>query len=42
MKSRDDMAHLAARAIAKLLAGDWPADWVVNPKVKDKFFEPRS
>ena len=39
VKSRDDMAHLAARAIAKLLAGEWPADWVVNPKVKDKFFE---
>ena len=36
--SRDDMARLAARAIAKLLAGEWPADWVVNPKVKDKFF----
>jgi phosphoglycerate dehydrogenase-like enzyme len=37
-KSRDDMAHMAARAIAKLLAGEWPAEWVVNPKVKDKFF----
>jgi phosphoglycerate dehydrogenase-like enzyme len=37
-KSRDDMALLAANAIAKLLAGDWPADWIVNPKVRDKFF----
>ena len=36
--SRDDMARLAARAIAKLLAGEWPAGWVVNPQVKDKFF----
>jgi phosphoglycerate dehydrogenase-like enzyme len=38
LKSRDDMASLAARAIAKLLTGEWPADWVVNPTVKDKFF----
>ena len=37
-KSRDDMALLAANAIAKLLAGEWPADWIVNPTVKDKFF----
>ena len=37
-QSRDDMARLAARAIAKLLAGEWPAEWVVNPQVKDKFF----
>jgi len=37
VQSRDDMAHLAARAIAKLLAGEWPADWVVNPQVKEKF-----
>ncbi|MFO0801928.1 MAG: phosphoglycerate dehydrogenase [Gemmataceae bacterium] len=37
-KSRDDMAHMAARAIAKLLAGEWPADWIVNPQVKEKFF----
>lgn len=38
VQSRDDMARLAARAIAKLLAGEWPAEWIVNPKVKDKFF----
>ena len=37
-KSRDDMAALAARAIATLLRGDWPAEWVVNPAVKDRFF----
>jgi phosphoglycerate dehydrogenase-like enzyme len=37
-KSRDDMAVLAATAIARLLKGDWPADWVVNPQVKEKFF----
>jgi len=41
VQSRDDMARLAARAIAKLLAGEWPAEWVVNPKVKEKFFEKR-
>jgi phosphoglycerate dehydrogenase-like enzyme len=37
-KSREDMAFVAASAIVKLLAGEWPADWVVNPDVKDKFF----
>jgi D-3-phosphoglycerate dehydrogenase len=37
-KSREDMARLPARAIVKLLAGEWPAEWVVNPSVKDKFF----
>ncbi len=37
VQSRDDMAHMAARAIAKLLAGEWPADWVVNAQVKEKF-----
>jgi phosphoglycerate dehydrogenase-like enzyme len=37
LKSRDDMASLAARAIAKLLTGEWPAEWVVNPQVKEKF-----
>lgn len=40
VQSRDDMAHLAARAIAKLLAGEWPADWIVNPQVKDRFQRP--
>jgi phosphoglycerate dehydrogenase-like enzyme len=38
LQSRDDMARTAARAIVKLLAGEWPAEWVVNPQVKDKFF----
>jgi len=38
LKSREDMAFVAAQAIAKLLAGEWPAAWVVNPEVKDKFF----
>jgi phosphoglycerate dehydrogenase-like enzyme len=37
-RSRQDMATLPARAIVKLLAGEWPADWVVNPSVKEKFF----
>jgi D-3-phosphoglycerate dehydrogenase len=34
MKSRDDMALYAARAIVQLLAGGWPAEWVVNPQVR--------
>ena len=37
-KSREDMARVPAQAIVKLLAGEWPAEWVVNPQVKDKFF----
>ncbi len=37
LKSRNDMASLAARAIVKLLAGEWPAEWVVNPLVKSAF-----
>jgi D-3-phosphoglycerate dehydrogenase / 2-oxoglutarate reductase len=37
-RSREDMARLPAHAIVKLLAGEWPAEWVVNPQVKDKFF----
>jgi phosphoglycerate dehydrogenase-like enzyme len=37
-QSRQDMARVPAQAIVKLLAGEWPADWVVNPQVKDKFF----
>lgn len=37
-KSREDMARVPAQAIVKLLAGEWPAEWVVNPLVKDKFF----
>ena len=34
LKSRDDMALYGARAIVKLLAGEWPAEWVVNPQVR--------
>ena len=37
-KSREDMARLPAHAIVKLLAGEWPADWIVNPMVKEKFY----
>jgi phosphoglycerate dehydrogenase-like enzyme len=37
LQSRDDMARVAGQAIAKLLTGEWPAEWVVNPQVKDKF-----
>jgi D-3-phosphoglycerate dehydrogenase len=37
-KSREDMARVPAQAIVKLLAGEWPGEWVVNPQVKDKFF----
>ena len=37
-QSRLDMARLPAHAIVKLLAGEWPADWVVNPQVKEAFF----
>jgi D-3-phosphoglycerate dehydrogenase len=37
-KSREDMAKVPAEAIVKLLAGEWPADWVVNPQVKERFF----
>lgn len=37
MQSRDDMARMAARCIVKLLAGEWPGDWVVNKDVRPKF-----
>jgi phosphoglycerate dehydrogenase-like enzyme len=37
LQSRDDMARAAAQAIVKLLAGEWPGDWVVNPAVKAKW-----
>jgi phosphoglycerate dehydrogenase-like enzyme len=40
-QSRQDMARVPAYAIVKLLAGEWPADWVVNPKVREKFFARR-
>lgn len=42
LKSRDDMASVAAQAIVKLLAGEWPAEWIVNPQVKEKFFARRT
>jgi phosphoglycerate dehydrogenase-like enzyme len=38
LKSRDDMARLAARAIVTMLGGEWRAEWVVNPAAKDRFF----
>lgn len=37
-KSREDMARVPAQAIVKLLSGEWPAEWVVNPAVKERFF----
>ncbi len=37
LKSRDDMARAAGLAIAKLIGGEWPADWVVNPAVREKY-----
>jgi phosphoglycerate dehydrogenase-like enzyme len=37
LKSRDDMALSAAQAIVSLSRGEWPAEKVVNPEVKEKF-----
>jgi phosphoglycerate dehydrogenase-like enzyme len=37
-KSREDMARVPAQAIVKLLAGEWPEEWIVNPSVKERFF----
>jgi phosphoglycerate dehydrogenase-like enzyme len=37
LKSRDAMAHLAARAITAIHRGEWPAEWIVNPEVKPHF-----
>ncbi|AWM36536.1 D-3-phosphoglycerate dehydrogenase [Gemmata obscuriglobus] len=37
-QSRQDMARVPAQAIVKLLAGEWPEEWVVNAQVKEKFF----
>ena len=37
LQSRNDMARVAAEAIAKLLSGEWPAAWVVNPNVQKAF-----
>jgi hypothetical protein len=41
LKSRDDMARAAGQAIAKLIGGEWPADRVVNPAVKEKYLARR-
>jgi D-3-phosphoglycerate dehydrogenase len=37
LRSRDDMALAAAEAIASLYRGQWPAEKVVNPQVREKF-----
>jgi D-3-phosphoglycerate dehydrogenase len=37
LQSRDDMALSAARAVIDLSRGQWPAEKVVNPQVKDGF-----
>ena len=37
MQSRMDMAVSAAKSIASLFKGEWPADTVVNPEIRDRF-----
>jgi phosphoglycerate dehydrogenase-like enzyme len=37
LRSRDDMAASAARAIVALSRGQWPAEQIVNPQVRGKF-----
>jgi phosphoglycerate dehydrogenase-like enzyme len=37
LKSRDDMAYSAATAIVSLSRGEWPAEKIVNPEVRDRF-----
>jgi phosphoglycerate dehydrogenase-like enzyme len=37
LQSRDDMAVSAARAIVALSRGQWPAEQVVNPQVRERF-----
>jgi phosphoglycerate dehydrogenase-like enzyme len=37
LQSRDDMAFSAARAIVALSRGEWPAEQVVNPEVRERF-----
>lgn len=37
VRSRDDMALRAAQCIVRLLSGEWPAEWIVNPEVREKF-----
>jgi D-3-phosphoglycerate dehydrogenase / 2-oxoglutarate reductase len=34
LQSRDDMARVAAQAICKIMAGEWPREWIVNPEVR--------
>ena len=36
-QSRDDMARKAAECIAAIARGEWPAECVVNPEVREKF-----
>jgi D-3-phosphoglycerate dehydrogenase len=35
-KSLADMASCAATAIVRISRGDWPAEWVVNPDVRER------
>jgi D-3-phosphoglycerate dehydrogenase / 2-oxoglutarate reductase len=37
LQSRDDMARSAAEAIVSLSRGEWPAEKIVNPEVRDRF-----
>jgi D-3-phosphoglycerate dehydrogenase / 2-oxoglutarate reductase len=37
VRSLEDMARSAAEAIASLHRGEWPAEKVVNPEVRDRF-----
>jgi D-3-phosphoglycerate dehydrogenase len=37
LQSRDDMALSAARSIVALSRGQWPAEQVVNPQVRERF-----
>lgn len=37
LQSRDDMAVSAARTIVALSRGEWPAEAIVNPEVKEQF-----
>jgi phosphoglycerate dehydrogenase-like enzyme len=37
LQSRDDMARKAAECIAAISRGEWPADCIVNPEVREKF-----
>lgn len=37
LQSRDDMARSAAEAIVSLSRGEWPAEKIVNPEVRERF-----